>query len=165
MKNILAPIDFSAATDRVCEAAATLAKAVNGRVVLLHSVPPPIVTTEYGPMIENLAEITANSEKAAAKHLARLRKKIEDQLVVTEAMQFLGAPGPNILSHAETLAADYIVMGSHGHTALYELLVGSTTHHVLMKANCPVVIVPPEKKAASKRPAGAAAAPTLNAER
>jgi nucleotide-binding universal stress UspA family protein len=37
-------------------------------------------------------------------------------------------------------------MGSHGHTAFYDLLVGSTTHGVLMRANCPVVIVPPEKK-------------------
>jgi nucleotide-binding universal stress UspA family protein len=42
------------------------------------------------------------------------------------------------------------VMGSHGHTALYDLLVGSTTHGVLMRAQCPVVIVPSAKQ---KKPA------------
>jgi nucleotide-binding universal stress UspA family protein len=42
-------------------------------------------------------------------------------------------------------------MGSHGHTALYDLLVGSTTHQVLRKAKCPVVIVPSPTKAAGKK--------------
>jgi nucleotide-binding universal stress UspA family protein len=36
-------------------------------------------------------------------------------------------------------------MGSHGHTAFYDLLVGSTTQGVLKKAPCPVLIVPAEK--------------------
>jgi len=35
-----------------------------------------------------------------------------------------------------------IVMGSHGHGALYELLVGSITQGVLKAAKCPVVVVP-----------------------
>ena len=50
-----------------------------------------------------------------------------------------------ILAQAKIEDADYIVMGSHGHTALYDLLVGSTTHGVLMRAGCPVVITPGPK--------------------
>lgn len=146
MKTILAPIDFSPVTDRVCRAAISLAKAVNGRVVLLHSVTPPVITTEFGPMIENIAEVNANSQKIASMQLTRLKKQLEDEFVVVETAQDFGAPGPHILAQAKALEADYIVMGSHGHTALYELLVGSTTHHVLMKAACPVLIVPPEHK-------------------
>jgi nucleotide-binding universal stress UspA family protein len=38
-------------------------------------------------------------------------------------------------------------MGSHGHNAFYDLLVGTTTHGVLRKATCPVVIVPPPQRA------------------
>jgi len=30
-------------------------------------------------------------------------------------------------------------MGTHGHGAIYDLLVGSTTHGVLEKAPCPVL--------------------------
>jgi nucleotide-binding universal stress UspA family protein len=46
-------------------------------------------------------------------------------------------------------------MGSHGHGAFYDLLVGSTTQGVLKRATCPVVIVPTskKKKAAKKKPA------------
>ena len=72
MKTILAPVDFSPATERVCSAAADLAKGVRGHVVLLHSVPPPIITTEFAPMVEDIAAITAANEKAAARRLARL---------------------------------------------------------------------------------------------
>jgi nucleotide-binding universal stress UspA family protein len=150
MKTILAPVDFSPVTERVCTAAATLAKAVSGRLVLLHSVPPPVITSEYGPLVENLSDIIAAGEKAAAKQLKRLQKKLQSQLVVVETLQFYGSPVPHILGQAETLGADYIVMGSHGHNALYELLVGSTAHGVLMKSPCPVVVVPQPVKTAAK---------------
>jgi len=66
-------------------------------------------------------------------------------------VQLTGAPAPLILAQAESEKADYIVMGSHGHTALYDLVVGSTTHQVLRKARCPVMIVPPPVKKAARR--------------
>jgi Zn-dependent M28 family amino/carboxypeptidase len=52
---------------------------------------------------------------------------------------------------AEKHDADFIVMGSHGHTAFYDLLVGSTTHGVLMRSKCPVVIVPAVKEGSRLR--------------
>jgi nucleotide-binding universal stress UspA family protein len=65
-------------------------------------------------------------------------------------VRLTGAPVARILDQAEQRAADYIVLGSHGHTAVYDLLVGSTAHGVLKKATCPVIIVPPsaEQRAA-----------------
>jgi nucleotide-binding universal stress UspA family protein len=56
-----------------------------------------------------------------------------------------------ILDQAARVSADYVVMGSHGHTALYDLLVGSTTHGVLLRAPCPVVITPGPKAAKAAR--------------
>jgi nucleotide-binding universal stress UspA family protein len=150
MKTILAPIDFSPATKQVCKEAATLAKAVNGRIVLLHVVPPPVITSEYGALMENIGELTAATEAAAAKQLKRVAAQLQRQFVVIESLKFTGAPVQVILEQAEELAADYIVLGSHGHTALYELLVGSTAHGVLMKAKCPVMIVPPLRAAKKK---------------
>jgi nucleotide-binding universal stress UspA family protein len=48
--------------------------------------------------------------------------------------------------------ADFIVMGSHGHGALYNLLIGGTASGVIQKAPCPVVIVPTHKT--EKNPLG-----------
>jgi nucleotide-binding universal stress UspA family protein len=150
LKTILAPVDFSSATDAVVSEAARLAAAIKGQVVLLSIIQPPVITTEYAPLMENMAEITAAGEKAAAKHLARLQEVLQKQDVPTEAVQLNGAPVPHIIEQAKKFAADYIVMGSHGHTALYDLLVGSTTHGVLLRATCPVVIVPRTKSGRPK---------------
>jgi nucleotide-binding universal stress UspA family protein len=52
------------------------------------------------------------------------------------------APPQLIAAEAGRRSADYIVVGSHGHTALYELLVGCTTGGVPKKARCPVTVIP-----------------------
>jgi nucleotide-binding universal stress UspA family protein len=150
MKTILAPVDFSGVTDAVVSEAAALARALHARVVLFAAVQPPVVLAEYAPIIENIAEINAAGEKHAMRELARLEEKLQAELVSCESSHALGSPISLIVDHAEKCAADYIVMGSHGHTALYDLLVGSTTHGVLMRAKCPVVIVPAVKDAKSK---------------
>ncbi len=151
MKTILAPIDFSPATAAVVSEAAALARALHARVVLFAVVQPPVVMAEYAPVFENIAEITAAGEKHAVRELAKLEAHLEAELVPHESSHALGSPISQIVDHAAKCDADYIVMGSHGHTALYDLLVGSTTHGVLMRATCPVVIVP-APKAAPKKP-------------
>ena len=152
MKTILAPVDFSSATESVVAEAARLAAAVGGQVVLLSVIQPPVITSEYAPLMENMAEITAAGEKAAAKHLARLQAVLQQQNVPSETAQLNGAPVQHIIDQAKKFSVDYIVMGSHGHTALYDLLVGSTTHGVLLRATCPVVIVPAATRDRVKRP-------------
>ena len=150
MKTIVTPVDFSGITESVIAAAAALARAENGRIVLLNVTQPPIITSEYAPYLENIGEIILVSEKAAAKQLARLETRLKGEGVTVETQQFTGAPGPHIVKVAEQLKADYIVLGSHGHTALYDLLVGSTTHGVLLKSPCPVLVVPAQKSRAAK---------------
>lgn len=148
---ILAPVDFSAATAQVLDAAVTLAQTGPGEIVLLHVVQPPMVTSDYGLALENVQEIFAVSEKAATRQLKHLAENLRKDGVAARIVQVSGAPVPNILETAEKVKADYIIMGSHGHTALYDLIVGSTTHGVLKKAPCPVLVVPPKRKSAKKR--------------
>jgi nucleotide-binding universal stress UspA family protein len=154
MKTILVPIDFSAITNRVCATALALAQAVKARVVLLHSVPAPVVVSDYGSgvMVENYAEIAAASETAANRQLTRLHSRLKRGAVAIKTVQSTGTPVPFILEQAKALRAAYIVLGSHGHAALYNLLMGSTAHGVLAKATCPVIIVPPVKRPAKSGP-------------
>jgi len=145
MKTILAPVAFSRATEAVVEEAANLARAMEGKVVLLTVLQPPAITNEYSALVDNLAEIMAAGEKNAARRLAELESTLKAAQVPAETMQLNGPPIRLIVEQAKDLGAHYIVMGSHGHTALYDLLVGSTTHGVLMRAGCPVVITPGPK--------------------
>ncbi|MBI4625767.1 MAG: universal stress protein [Verrucomicrobia bacterium] len=146
MKTILAAVDSSGICTSVVAEAAALARAANGRVLLLTVVQPPVITSEYAPLFENIAELTAAGEKAAAGRLAELQKRLVADGIASDTIQATGAPVAHILAQAKACAADYIVMGSHGHTAFYDLLVGSTTHGVLLHAPCPIVILPPSNK-------------------
>lgn len=146
MKTILAPIDFSPATASVLGEAAALANDIEAEVVLFHSVQPPTVTSDYGLAMENVQEITAVTEKTAHKQLEHSLDSLNKLGVNVRSRQASGAAAHAIVSAAREEKATYIIMGSHGHTALYDLLVGSTTHAVLKDSPCPVVIVPPPPK-------------------
>ncbi len=146
MKTILVPVDFSRATPAVLAQSVVLAKAVSARVVLLNVILPPVVVAEYGALLDSIAEIKVAGEKAAAIQLEKLQKQCERRGVKTETRQFTGSVVSTITQQAKDVAADFIVVGSHGHTALYDLFVGSTTHGVLRRARCPVVVVPPAKR-------------------
>lgn len=154
MKTILAPVDFSGATETVLAAAGTLAKALNGRVVLMHVVRPPAMINEYAPEIERLTEL---AEKTAVEQMDHWRADLRGRGIETDVVHAVGSPVAKILDEANQLSADMIVMGSHGHGALYGLLVGSTAGGILKKATCPVMIVPPAERPHAAVPAEAVA--------
>ncbi len=53
-----------------------------------------------------------------------------------------GDPTAVILAEAKRLGAELIVLGSHGHSALGEMLLGSVAHKVTIKSPVPVLLVP-----------------------
>lgn len=144
MKTILVPLDLSAATVRVCDAACDLAKLTGSRLILLHIVqPPPVVMSEvYAFDDGQLTDLMTGAKKIAAHKLQALERRCEKRGVLVTAVQRTGAPVAAILAKAVSTRAGCIVMGTHGHGAIYDLLVGSTTHGVMKKAPCPVLVVP-----------------------
>lgn len=145
MKTVLVPIDFSSATNPVMAESAALARAAGARLVALHVVQPPVfVDSDLGAGLG--VEYTTLAEAAAVKELARLQRQLLAKGVTIETRHRVGLPGQAILDEAEKLGANYIVLGSHGHGAFYDLIVGGTTSRVLKHAECPVVVVPPEGK-------------------
>lgn len=154
LKSILVPVDFSPVSRAVVTRAAALAEPVGARLVLLHVVQPPTVLADYDPALP----VVETMVQAANRHLARLKALVEARGLTAEFSCHKGAsPSHTIAEEAERLSADYIVMGSHGHGALYDLLVGSTTGGVLRRAMCPVVVVPSLQAARAKQKAPAEA--------
>jgi nucleotide-binding universal stress UspA family protein len=148
MKKILAPIDFSPATAHVLEAATSLATDLDAEIILFHSVQPPAVTSDYGLAMENVQEIVSLTQKAAQRQLEHSLRALSARGIKAHSESSTGSAVNAIVGKATEIDAAYIIMGSHGHTALYDLLVGSTTHGVLKNSPCPVVIVPASKTAA-----------------
>lgn len=146
MKTILVPVDLSTTASQVMDAAVDLARSLQGRIVLLHVVQPPVITSDYGIGMENLEELVAVSEKTASKRLSTMKEHYAKEGLEVDTLQSVGAPVAVILDEAKNTQAAYIVMGSHGHSAFYDLLVGTTTHGILKNAKCPVLIIPPKHR-------------------
>ncbi len=143
MKTILVPVDFSDTAAAVIETVKQFAAAFGSRVVLLHvSEPEPdFVGFEPGPLA--VRQTVARDLKAEHARLEALKAScgLPDVL----ALHIQGPAIEKILSTAAEQNADLIAMGSHGHGAFFELLVGSVTAGVLKGATCPVLVVPVRK--------------------
>lgn len=147
VKTILVPIDFSRISRRVVAQAVKLGEATGAGVVLLHSVPPPpIIASDVAPMAAPALLLSDEGQKAADLALRRMQRGLQQRGITVETICTRGAPVSQIVAFAERLGATHIVIGSHGHTAFYDLVVGGTTSGVLKRASCPVVVVPPGRK-------------------
>jgi nucleotide-binding universal stress UspA family protein len=163
MKRILVPIDFSDITPPVIDLARQLAKSLLAEIHLVHvkeltaaTAPGPLGyglagMPELAPMsgvpapgFEPLPETTPEDERQKSK-LAKWEEEIAQDGIKVSLHEPTGAVVEEILNQADERNADLIVMGTHGHGAMYNLLVGSTTKGVLKHSRRPVLLVPASK--------------------
>ncbi|WP_010584985.1 universal stress protein [Schlesneria paludicola] len=147
MKNLLVAVDFSDVTDRVVAQAEQLAHACGAKVWLLHCVheDPVYATMGEVPVVlpspdEDLSLRFAGEHQRLLKLATTLRSSGIDVATLFE----WGVPTYEILSQAKEHSVDMIVMGSHGHGALYQLVFGSVAKSVMHETTIPILIVPSE---------------------
>lgn len=146
MKTFLVPVDFSAVSEEIIDTAVSFARSFGGKVALLHVVQPPIITSEYALPVGAVQEAMVASEKTAATKLAVYADTFKNAGLSVETVVHHGPPVHAILEEAAKVKADFILMGSHGHGKIYDLLVGSTASGVIKGAKCGVIIMPHEDK-------------------
>lgn len=78
--------------------------------------------------------LTRISETASAA--AQSPATITDEIIIKK-----GNPEDHILQQAEERNCDIIVMGSHGHSAIAEAVIGNTARKVLRRSKIPVLAV------------------------
>ncbi len=145
MRRILVPVDFSDVTDAVIDAAVRLAQAFESSLCIVHVAPeePDFVGYEPGP--QSVREAEADTLQAKHRRLDGIKESLTERGLDVEALLVQGPTLEKILEKVSQLDANLVIMGSHGHTALYELLVGSVTEGVLRRSPCPVLVVPSRK--------------------
>jgi nucleotide-binding universal stress UspA family protein len=67
--------------------------------------------------------------------------KAKDADISYELKFLRGEPGPTIVKHANENEFDVVVVGSRGLNALQEMVLGSVSHKIAKRINCPVLIV------------------------
>ncbi|HSJ02529.1 MAG: universal stress protein [Verrucomicrobium sp.] len=143
MKTLVALVDFSDLTFKVLKQAHTLAKAFDSHVIILHVVPLEPTVIGIGVAAPTILREPTDEEVAEDQEkLASLGESLTKFGVNASTRQLRGATVDTVVNEAKRLDADLILMGSHGHGSLYNLLVGTATTGVLKSATCPVLVVP-----------------------
>jgi nucleotide-binding universal stress UspA family protein len=142
MQRLLACIDFSEVTDAVIEQTKIIARLAGAEVRLLHVAAPnpDFVGFEAGP--DAVRKQVARTLRDEHKKLEELVAHLQQENVAATHMMVQGPTVETIIDQARRFEADLVVLGSHGHSALFHLLAGSVTQGVLRETRVPLLVVP-----------------------
>ncbi|MCM4158918.1 universal stress protein [Antarcticibacterium flavum] len=152
MKKVLIAIDYNPNSQEVAEKGHSLAKTMGAEVCLIHVMAqvahygmryPTFMGYEgydAGSVDINVAnemrEVTKNYLETAANHL-------NDPGITTHLTE--GDAANAILDYAKQWNADLIVIGTHSHSVLEKLFMGTVASKILEKTTIPVYVVPVKK--------------------
>lgn len=155
IKNILFATDLGIYTPFMLHHVNALAGQHNARVVVLHVVEPPGHMAEAVVETYLSAETRRELEDVGIKRIIdSIKRRVVDQLEeeyldgqeglshIRDVLVLSGHPADTILSQANELETDLIILGSHGHRNLAPNLLGSVTSKVLQMSRVPVYMVP-----------------------
>jgi nucleotide-binding universal stress UspA family protein len=139
-KNILVPTDLSVEAGRALDYACELARELHARVHLLNVVGlPAIGVPELGVAISAtvMDSMLHDNHEALDKIADAHRGDVE----IGEVLLKTGEARDVINATAKEIAADLIVIGTHGRTGLSRALLGSIAETVVRTAPCPVLTI------------------------
>lgn len=140
-QRVLVPVDFSSYSASALTMASLIAP--NARMTLVHAFRVPFEgkLRMVGASEDDIRQYGEEEQRAAEKKIWDL---IRDSHIDVDQVSYVverGDPSPVILTKAEELSSDLIVMGKHGQSWIEDLFLGSTTHHVLGRSKCDVLVV------------------------
>ncbi|MEO8358989.1 MAG: universal stress protein [Vicinamibacteria bacterium] len=150
--NILCPTDFSEPSEHALHRASSLARWFHARLTALHVIPyMPAELMSPGPIgggaLMLPSDLLIERRDLVEKEMNDLRVKyaIDGVDLVTEIRD--GRPADEIEDAAVKVAADLVVMGTHGRGGWDRFLMGSTTEKVIRRLPCPVLTIGPTSTA------------------
>ncbi len=144
IRRILFPTDLSPASQQAQNYACALAEKFSAELHTLHVVANlmPIPGPEGSWFLQDYS-VPRLIHDAELELSVRMEAALTQDLAVTRVVQ-VGTPVQSIIDYAKKFEIDLIVIGTHGHTGLSHLLLGSVAEKVVRLATCPVLSVHPQ---------------------
>ncbi len=142
MINIVVPVDFSDKTEQLINGAVKFAKDISGKIYLIHVAPSDIGFAIGDMGFQYFPEVEENEIREELVKLNKIQQKIIAQGVESEHLLKQGIAKDLILEYAHDKRADYIVVGSHGRSELYDVFVGSLTKGLTKSSDIPLLVLP-----------------------
>jgi nucleotide-binding universal stress UspA family protein len=140
IKKILLPYDGSEHSINAAKYSLGLAKLVGAGVAVVNCYEWRGNMPEVPELL--IKDLQSNMKKEAEAILKRAEGIFANQGVEYTLETIAGSPGLVLTKLAKSREFDLIIMGSHGHSEIAGLFLGSVTHKVLNTIYCPVMVVP-----------------------
>ncbi len=141
-RRILVPLDGSAQAERALSVAARLARRLDGTLILVRVVQPPLhPATALAPALEAEAQILSEELDRATAYLTRATQQPELAGVKCEKVSLVGYPAEMILDAVHASRAEAIILCSHGRTGLLHWVLGSVAQRIVHQAPVPVLVL------------------------
>ena len=139
---IVAAVDFSEVTRKIIEIVGRMPSQMASHVYLIHAAEPDpdFVGWDAGP--EVVRDQMAAEFHREHRDLEALAEELRAAGHEVTALLIQGPTVETILKETRKLGGNLVVVGSHGHGAAYNLLVGSISADVIRKSPIPVLVVP-----------------------
>jgi nucleotide-binding universal stress UspA family protein len=156
LESILGFIDFSDATDAVVKTSADLAGVFKAKLILVHVATPE---ADYEGS-EKRTDVSRHGIAGEMHHYLDSLHKIEGDLkdagidataLLVRGTSARGNPIPKILQEVKRVKPNLIVVGSHGHGLLRNVLLGSVSSALIRKATCPVLVIPARNRSLRRK--------------
>jgi len=115
---------------------------LNGRIFLIHVAPSDIGFAIGDMGYQYFPEVEANEIRDELIQLNKIEQRIIAHDVDCEHLLKQGIAKDTILEYVKAKNADYIVMGSHGRSGIYDVFVGSLTKGLTKDSHIPVLVLP-----------------------
>jgi nucleotide-binding universal stress UspA family protein len=140
-EKILYATDFSDVAKKAFQYAKGLWGSGARDVIILHVI--DMRSRELMDSIETMDALAVEKgwEEDAFNEISRLKSDLEDEGFSVMTRIERGIPFKEIIRVAEEENASVIIIGSHGKSAITEMLLGSVTEKVVRKASRPVLVV------------------------
>lgn len=138
IRRILFPTDFSEPARHAQGYAKTLAEKFGAELHVIHVVPEVIMPATDSIAVWTLPEGSMKAQVESAER--QLASVAGDAAIRTVTVGF---PVEEIMKYAKEHSIDLLVVGTHGHTGLSHLLLGSVAEKLVRLASCPVLTVHP----------------------
>ncbi|MDX2088557.1 MAG: universal stress protein [Kofleriaceae bacterium] len=155
ISTILVGCDFSEGSDQALTRAIGIAKQQPSvKIYLVHAQADdaPVEDTE-NEMLKQLGEVSAALRAEEARQVAERFDRVRAAGISAEIKTRVGPPGEVLAELAVELAADLIVVGTHGRTGISRFLIGSVAAATIRHATCDVLVCRgPSAEAPFQRP-------------
>lgn len=138
---LLVAIDFSEVTSLVINAIPKIAHFDDVIHILYVCEPnPEFVGFDVGPTSVN-KQLNEEFEQQKIK-MSQFTSALAKKGYTVKASQVNGVVADEVIEYARNIKAKMIMLGRHGHSAIYNILVGSVAEEVLKRSPIPVLLVP-----------------------